>query len=61
VFIDLLKDIIINNGVSKKPNIVHENTTIENTLPLLMRAIIIEVRATTSVIQAIFIFENLVN
>ena len=61
VLIDLLRDIIINNGVSKKPNIVHENTTIENTLPLLIRAIIIEVRATMSVMLVIFIFENFVN
>ena len=61
VLIDLLRDIIINNGVSKKPNIVHENTTIENTLPLLIRAIIIAVRATMSVMLVILVFENFVN
>lgn len=61
VLIDLLRDIIINNGVSKKPNIVHENTTIENTLPLLIRAIIIAVRAMVSVMLVIFVFENFVN
>ena len=61
VLIDLLRDIIINNGVSKKPNIVHENTTIENTLPLLIRAIIIAVRAIVSVMLVILVFENFVN
>ena len=61
VLSDLLRDIIINIGVSKKPNIVHENTTIENTLPLLIRAIITEVRATMNVILVMVLCSSVEN